>query len=459
MNPIKTYCIGAGALLLCLISLPNTSSFSAPTSAFTLPSYAKSKTFHKSSSPSDDWSISPGQGVSSTDGYVSGSSETVHITDKDDWTKSQRPNRLERHSLGMERRPRGRPNPMKKQKDNTRVFVQNLPPTYKWADLKDLFKHNLPADLRTTVAFASVSMTDDGTSKGCGIVQMETIEGVEEVIRLAKDGHFNVMEGGETYEIFVRMDIKERNIRSETKSDPNRAIGESTRGGRKGYYSCANLDLESRSTEMVSEVSELVESRAAARGRRNFEASDNMRRKLLDDYSVRVDDRTMLWWFDETGGRVPDMVADSKSDGSWKSKDWACVYENGYETVNSDEVEKLLKRRDRLRVNRDYTEADEVLERVYAMGGEEGKIVVDDKKKLWKVVKVGADGSEEGEDVVAGAGGGGGGGNDSRIKCLELIGEHAPEKLEEVAALLDKFEGKEDTVYERLKERYTTASE
>ena len=38
-------------------------------------------------------------------------------------------------------------------------------------------------------------MTDDGTSKGCGIVQMETIEGVEEVIRLAKDGHFNVMEG------------------------------------------------------------------------------------------------------------------------------------------------------------------------------------------------------------------------------------------------------------------------
>ena len=33
------------------------------------------------------------------------------------------------------------------------------------------------------------------------------------------------------------------------------------------------------------------------------------------------------------------------------------------------------------------------------------------------------------------------------------------EKLEEVAALLDKFEGKEDTVYERLKERYTTASE
>ena len=153
------------------------------------------------------------------------------------------------------------------------------------------------------------------------------------------------------------------------------------------------------------------------------------------------------------------MVADSKSDGSWKSKDWACVYENGYETVNSDEVEKLLKRRDRLRVNRDYTEADEVLERVYAMGGEEGKIVVDDKKKLWKVVKVGADGSEEGEDVVAGAGGGGGGGNDSRIKCLKLIGEHAPEKLEEVAALLDKFEGKEDTVYERLKERYTTASE
>ena len=60
-------------------------------------------------------------------------------------------NRLERHSLGMERRPRGRPNPMKKQKDNTRVFVQNLPPSYKWGDLKDLFKHNLPADLRTTV--------------------------------------------------------------------------------------------------------------------------------------------------------------------------------------------------------------------------------------------------------------------------------------------------------------------
>ena len=100
------------------------------------------------------------------------------------------------------------------------------------------------------------------------------------------------------------MDIKERNIRAETKADPNRAIGESRRGGRKGYYACANWDLESRSTEMGSEVSELVESRAAARGRRNFEASDNMRRKLLDDYSVRVDDRTMLWWFDEVRAGV-----------------------------------------------------------------------------------------------------------------------------------------------------------
>lgn len=40
---------------------------------------------------------------------------------------------------------------MKKSKDNTRVFVQNLPPSYKWGDLKDLFKANLPSELRTTV--------------------------------------------------------------------------------------------------------------------------------------------------------------------------------------------------------------------------------------------------------------------------------------------------------------------
>lgn len=38
-------------------------------------------------------------------------------------------------------------------------------------------------------------MTSDGESKGCGIVQMETLEGVEEVIRLGKDGQFSVVEG------------------------------------------------------------------------------------------------------------------------------------------------------------------------------------------------------------------------------------------------------------------------
>ncbi|GMH65627.1 hypothetical protein TL16_g04247 [Triparma laevis f. inornata] len=402
----------------------------------------------------DDWSL-----VGSDDRYgkgnewgAAGSDGTASVGGDDEWTKSQRIRSTDRqYSPGRGGERRGG---MKKSKDNTRVFVQNLPPSYKWGDLKDLFKANLPSELRTTVAFASVSMTSDGESKGCGIVQMETLEGVEEVIRLGKDGQFSVVEGGEKYDIYVRMDIKERNIRSTEKPDPNRAVGKSVTGGKKGYYSCANLDLETRDMAVVEEVSELVESRAAARGRRNFDASDRMRKVLLDDYSVRVDDRTMLWWFDESGGRVPDMVADGKSDGAWKSKDWSCTYEGGYEGVDGAEIEKLLKSRDQLRVNRDYAEADEVLDKVYGMGGEEGKVVVDDKKKLWKIVSVGL---EEWEGKGEGKGEEGereGGEMDAKEKCLALVYKFAPDKVDEVAALLVKFKGKEDVVFERLKERY-----
>ena len=60
----------------------------------------------------------------------------------------------------------------------TRVFVAGLDPAVQWYDLKDFFR-----EAGFDVVYASVSAHADGSSKGCGVVQLASAEDCDVAIR------------------------------------------------------------------------------------------------------------------------------------------------------------------------------------------------------------------------------------------------------------------------------------
>ena len=60
----------------------------------------------------------------------------------------------------------------------TRVFVAGLDPAVQWYDLKDFFR-----EAGFDVVYASVSAHADGSSKGCGVVQLASAEACDAAIR------------------------------------------------------------------------------------------------------------------------------------------------------------------------------------------------------------------------------------------------------------------------------------
>lgn len=62
-------------------------------------------------------------------------------------------------------------------RSDCRVFVSNLPYDYRWQDLKDLFRKEIGE-----VAFAELVSDENDKSKGCGIVEFESVESVKKAI-------------------------------------------------------------------------------------------------------------------------------------------------------------------------------------------------------------------------------------------------------------------------------------
>ena len=109
-------------------------------------------------------------------------------------------------------------------RDRTRVFVNNIPLTLTWQDLKDHFR------VAGEVAYASVSQYPSGDSKGFGIVQFETADAAENAIRTMRNHPIQ----GQT--LFVREDVQDRAKRADPSRGGNdrremRAVDR--RGGQK----------------------------------------------------------------------------------------------------------------------------------------------------------------------------------------------------------------------------------
>lgn len=156
----------------------------------------------------------------------------------------------------------------------TRVFVQNIPIAASWQDLKDHFR------IAGNVVFASVSRNPvDGTSKGCGVVQFETVAEAQNAIAIMRNHPMN----GAEQQLYVREDVQEQQASGDVyASFKNQRMGggsgvlRSERMNKK--WSCADEESNAALSDTAKEnIMALLRARDAARFRRNYEASDTMR--------------------------------------------------------------------------------------------------------------------------------------------------------------------------------------
>ena len=363
----------------------------------------------------------------------------------------------------------------------TRVFVQGLPESCKWQDLKDHFR------IAGKVVFASVSAGMDPNTnrlKGHGIVQFETTAEARTAIRIMRDHPFN----GST--LYVREDIQDENSNKQlrTGSSNNHSDNDGnddddndesdSSGQRKGptppsKWKCADPEMAAQhlDPETVQTVFQILKARNQARRRRNYEACDAMREELKNQYNVHIDDRLTMWWI---GAAPPKVVDQVQGVGRWKEDndnnqppptEWRQIMttKENDACIDPDLIMGLLKQRDIARREKDFSTADALLEQARTAPSERQLTLrIHDESKTWRIW------SDEAPIYPSTTD------NNNNTKprqlrdphsvfakesppaeqCIALCLEHAPDKVEEVRQLLLKFPGREYNILKKLRQRY-----
>jgi len=325
----------------------------------------------------------------------------------------------------------------------TRVFVDGIPPGVSWQDLKDHFRE------AGNVVFASISVdASTGESKGHGIVQFETTTMAQNAIHIMRDFPLN----GSA--LFVREDVQQSenpNLRLRPSSRPNRAP--------PPKWKCANEDnAEHMSEEELVVIKSLISQRDDARKRRNYDVSDKLRDDLKQDHGVFIDDRLKMWWTSVDGKKVPSSIQDINGDGRWKINPWRQIPttpENDA-CINPDMVEGLLKQRDISRREKDFKTADMLLEQARTSPDGDLELRIHDESRTWRAwtesrPPVGQPYEERRNNFPTDPA-------DARRaaarECVAIVREYAPEKLEEITKVLERFPGREFQALKRLKQQY-----
>ena len=316
----------------------------------------------------------------------------------------------------------------------TRVFVQGLPPDASWQDVKDHFRE------AGAVVFASVSVDPrTGESRGHGIVQYETTEMAQTAIAIMRDYPMN------GYKLFVREDVQEGKAGAELKS---RAPPREARNTPPAQWTCADkenaeyLDETDRMT-----VLNLIRARDDARRRRQYDASDAMRTELKVKFGVHLDDRLKMWWTSMDGKQVPQVLKEINGEGRWGLKLWRQIPttpENDA-CVNPDLEQALLNQRDIARREKDFSTADALLEEARTSPDGDLYLRIHDESRTWRIwtdappPRPVSHGKKELSPAE---------------HCMAIVEEFAPEKVEEVRLVLEKFPGREWQVLKKLRQRY-----
>ena len=321
----------------------------------------------------------------------------------------------------------------------TRVFVEGIPKSASWQDVKDHFR------LIGEVVYASVSVDSYGESKGCGIVQYETVDDAKKAIKSMRD---HPMDGSILY---VRSDRQERGHRG--KSDEDGGYKGVNRSQNRPSWRCGNEDNSSLiSDENRSLVEHMIIRRDKARFRKDFEVADKIREELKFDYGVHLDDRLKLWWNAVDGkNAVPDSVVEMKGSGSWDDpKEWRQIptTPDNDLCVNSELVSGLLKQRDIARREKDFRTADMLLEQ--ARNSPDGNLTlrIHDESRTWRVWTTEPPPKRASSEIREAS---------PRDKCIAYIREVDPDKEGDVISLLDKFPGREWNVLKKLRQRYNNS--
>jgi RNA recognition motif-containing protein len=342
----------------------------------------------------------------------------------------------------------------------TRVFVQGLPPTASWQDLKDHFR------IAGDVVFASVS-TDrtTGESKCCGIVQYETTAMAKNAMEIMRNHPMD-----NDYTLYVREDVQEAREGMQLINAPTPFIkrGQYGQTTPPTKWKCANEadSAEALSQEQLQAVRSLVKARDDARRRRQYDVSDNIREELKSLYQVYIDDRLKMWWTSMDDGKsVPQSIRDIKGeDGKWDSKlkPWSQIPTTAENDacVNAELVMALLDQRDIARREKDFPTADSLLKEARDSPDGELFLRIHDESRTWRVWTpeppprpISQDsGSRERRFR------GDRNGNDDSLspveQCLSLTRQYAPEKVTEMETLLSKFPGREWAILKKLKQTY-----
>ena len=164
----------------------------------------------------------------------------------------------------------------------TRVFVAGLDPAVQWYDLKDFFR-----EAGFDVVYASVSAHADGSSKGCGVVQLASAEACDEAIR---DLNGAALRGTA---IAVREDRQERRRRGRGEAPPRAAARDAFSDRRGAFDEFGGLLpwVGAENGPLPAEVLALLADRDDARDAKDYAAADAIRDDVRDLYELRIDDR------------------------------------------------------------------------------------------------------------------------------------------------------------------------
>ena len=164
----------------------------------------------------------------------------------------------------------------------TRVFVAGLDPAVQWYDLKDFFR-----EAGFDVVYASVSAHADGSSKGCGVVQLASAEACDAAIR---DLNGAALRGAA---IAVREDHQERRRRGRGEAPPRAAARDAFSDRRGAFDEFGGLLpwVGAENGPLPAEVLALLADRDDARDAKDYSAADAIRDDIRDLYEMRIDDR------------------------------------------------------------------------------------------------------------------------------------------------------------------------
>ena len=311
---------------------------------------------------------------------------------------------------------------------NRRVFVQGLSSETTWQDLKDHFRQ------AGEVAYASIS----NNGRGHAIVQYETAQEAKKAIKSMRDFPLH------DKTLYVREDVQEQRSSSRNSGSYSSASSISS-------WKCAH------DTETISDhdtVLTLIKSRNQARIIRDYTKADDIRKQLLAEHSVHVDDTLKLYWNDSS------KLSDIKGTGSWKAtnlpsnKPWRQIPTTTQkdDLVHSNLIYALLRQRDEARRDKLFDKADQLLDQIVNAPNQTDIVCkISDEHRTWKVWSTYApqqkttSNDEYHDDRNH---------DDVKTTCLRLVHKYQPEKIDEAYRLLQKFEGREEYILEKLKTRF-----